>query len=91
MDNKKTQGTSNTGKKKALIFDYKDPLTLAGFITEGGKILPSRINGLSHKRQKALKNSIKKARRLSLLPIGTIAYDSFGKIESISKKPFSID
>lgn len=85
------QEETNTNKKKYIIFDYKDPLTLAGFITEGGKILPSRINGLSHKRQKTLKNAIKKARKLSLLPVGTIAYDSFGKMEPISKKPFSID
>ena len=76
--------------KTPMIFDYKDPLTLYNFITEGGKILPCRITGLSHKRQKILKNAIKKARRLNLLPIGTKAYDSFHRPEPISKKPFSL-
>lgn len=71
-------------------FDYKDPLTLYNFITEGGKILPSRITGLSHKQQQLLKKAIKKARHLNFLPSGTKAYDNFIRPEPISKKPFSI-
>lgn len=76
--------------KKEIVFDYKDPLTLFNYITEGGKILPSRINGLSHKQQKQLKNAIKKARRLNFLPIGTTAFDTFSRPEPISKKPFQL-
>ena len=77
------------GNNKNRVFDYKDPLTLYPFITEGGKILPSRITGLSHKQQQALKNAVKKARNLNLLPCGTKAHDNFHRPELISKKPFS--
>ncbi|CAL1329532.1 30S ribosomal protein S18 [Candidatus Providencia siddallii] len=48
--------------------DYKDILTLKSFITESGKIVPSRITGTSSKYQRQLSNSIKLARYLSLLP-----------------------
>ena len=77
-------------RKPALIFDYKDPLTLYNYITEGGKILPARIANLTYSQQKQLKNAVKKARRLNLLPIGTQAYDNFRRPEMYSKKSFQI-
>ena len=77
-------------KKMEPVFDYKDPLTLYNFLTEGGKILPSRITGLTQKHQKQLRNAVKKARRLNLLPCGTKAYDTFARPEPISKKSFSL-
>ena len=82
--------TEKKERKKDIVFDYKDPLTLYNYITEGGKILPARITGLTHKQQNTLKNCIKKARRLNLLPCDTKAYDSFIRPEPVSKKPFEI-
>ena len=83
-----TETEDRKSKVKPLTFDYKDPATLYNFITEGGKILPARITGLSHSQQQSLKNSIKKSRRLNLLPVGTKAYDSFPRPEPFSRKPF---
>ena len=77
-------------KRPELIFDYKDPATLYNYITEGGKILPCRITGLTHSQQQKLKNAVKKARNLNLLPIGTKAYDTFSRPEPFSKKPFKV-
>ncbi len=48
--------------------DYKDLNTLKGFITETGKIIPSRITGMSAKSQRKLAHAIKCARFLALLP-----------------------
>ncbi len=48
--------------------DYKNAYFLKGFLTERGKILPSRISGNSCKWQRRLAKEIKKARTLALLP-----------------------
>ena len=48
--------------------DYKDERTLSRFITETGKILPSRLSGVDARHQRQLSNAIKKARFLALLP-----------------------
>ena len=48
--------------------DYKDIATLKNYITESGKIVPSRITGTSAKYQRQLARAIKRARYLSLLP-----------------------
>ena len=48
--------------------DYKDLDTLKEYITETGKIVPSRITGTSAKYQRQLAKAIKRARYLSLLP-----------------------
>tara|TARA_Y100000768_G_scaffold382812_1_gene363808 strand:+ start:244 stop:522 length:279 start_codon:yes stop_codon:yes gene_type:complete len=47
--------------------DYKDTRMLSRYITEKGKIIPSRITGVSRKKQKELARAIKRARFLSLL------------------------
>ena len=47
--------------------DYKDIRLLSRYITEKGKIIPSRITGVSKKKQKELSKAIKRARFLSLL------------------------
>lgn len=73
-----------------FVFDYKDPLTLSRFLMEGGKIIPSRISKLSLAQQKNLAAAVKKARSLAILPVGAHAYDTFGKVEQISPKPFEI-
>ena len=49
-------------------FSYKDPEHLRKFLTEGGKILPRRISGLTAKQQRRLTREIKRARHLALLP-----------------------
>ncbi len=53
---------------QGLKADYKDPDTLRRFITERGKILPSRITGTCAKHQRALAREIKRARVLAYLP-----------------------
>lgn len=48
--------------------DYKDIATLKNYVTESGKIVPSRITGTSAKYQRQLSSAIKRARFLALLP-----------------------
>lgn len=48
--------------------DYKDLDTLKNYITETGKIVPSRITGTSAKYQRQLARAVKRARYLALLP-----------------------
>lgn len=48
--------------------DYKDVRLLQRFISERGKIVPSRITAVSTKRQRELAQAIKRARFLGLLP-----------------------
>ncbi len=48
--------------------DYKDVNVLKAYITETGKIVPSRVTGTSAKYQRQLSTAIKKARFLALLP-----------------------
>lgn len=55
-------------RKGVTEIDYKDIDTLKNFITETGKIVPSRITGVSAKFQRMLATAIKRARFLGLLP-----------------------
>ena len=48
--------------------DYKDVKLLQRFISERGKIVPSRITAVSNKKQRILSNAIKRARFMALLP-----------------------
>ncbi len=48
--------------------DYKDVRLLQGFVSERGKIVPSRITSVSAKKQRELAQAIKRARHLGLLP-----------------------
>ena len=48
--------------------DYKDLSTLKNYITETGKIVPSRITGTKARYQRQLSTAIKRARYLALLP-----------------------
>lgn len=52
------------GKK----IDYKDVRTLQRYVSERGKIVPSRITAVSAKKQRELARAIKRARNLALLP-----------------------
>ncbi len=48
--------------------DYKDLNTLKNYVTETGKIVPSRVSGTSAKYQRQLATAIKRARYLALIP-----------------------
>ena len=52
----------------APAIDYKDTRTLQRYISERGKIVPSRITAVGAKNQRALARAIKRARFLALLP-----------------------
>ncbi len=52
----------------AQKIDYKDVRLLGRFISERGKIVPSRITAVSTKKQRELAQAIKRARFLALLP-----------------------
>ena len=53
--------------KGAPIVDYKNIKLLKRYISENGKILPSRITSVSQKKQRDLSLSIKRARNLALI------------------------
>ena len=53
--------------KGAPIVDYKNIRLLKKYITENGKIMPSRITSISQKKQRELSLSIKRARNLALI------------------------
>lgn len=52
----------------AMKIDYKDARLLSKFVSERGKIIPSRISAVSLKRQRELATAIKRARFLALMP-----------------------
>ncbi len=54
-------------QQNAPLIDYKDLKLLSRYISEKGKIVPSRITGVSRKKQKELARAIKRARFLSLM------------------------
>lgn len=54
--------------EKIQEIDYKDISILKNYITESGKIVPSRITGTKAKYQRQLSRAIKRARYLSLIP-----------------------
>ena len=53
--------------KDAPIIDYKNIKLLKRYMSENGKILPSRITSVSQKKQRELSLSIKRARNLALI------------------------
>ena len=53
--------------KGAPKVDYKNIRLLKKYVTENGKILPSRITSVSQKKQRELSTSIKRARNLGLI------------------------
>jgi len=50
------------------IVDFKDERLLTRFLTERGKILPSRLSGTCARHQRQLSTAIKRARQVALLP-----------------------
>lgn len=53
---------------KAPAIDWKDTKTLGRYISERGKIVPSRITAVSQKKQRELARAIKRARFMGLMP-----------------------
>ena len=53
--------------KDAPVIDYKNIKLLKRYVSENGKILPSRITNISQKKQRELSLSIKRARNLALI------------------------
>ena len=53
--------------KNAPVIDYKNIKLLKRYISESGKILPSRVTSISLKKQKEVSKSIKRARLLALI------------------------
>ena len=63
---KKRKSCPFSGSKSKI--DYKDIKTLTKFVSERGKIIPSRITAVSSSKQRELSIAIKRARVLALLP-----------------------
>ena len=53
--------------KGAPVIDYKNIKLLKKYLTENGKIMPSRITSVCQKKQRELSLSIKRARNLALI------------------------
>ena len=59
---------NKTEKTTEAVVDYKDVKALSKYISERGKIIPSRINAQPIKKQREIAKAIKRARILALLP-----------------------
>ena len=57
-----------SSKDQEALLDYKNTDLLRGFLTERGKILPSRVSGSCYRHQRQLANQIKIARSMALMP-----------------------
>ncbi len=60
-----------SGPEQERAIDYKNAAFLKSFLTERGKILPSRISGTCCKHQRRLSKEIRKARSVALVPYTT--------------------
>lgn len=63
---KKQYAFGAAGEENAI--DYKNIELLGEFVTETGKIVPSRITGTSAKNQRQITTAIKRARYIALMP-----------------------
>lgn len=59
---------SKLSAEQAANIDYKDINTLKNYMSDSGKIVPSRITGMEAGDQRALTRAFKRARFLALLP-----------------------
>ncbi len=58
--------------EKLKAIDYKDTMRIAKYVTERGKIIPSRISGNCAKHQRMLAKAIKKARLAAFIPYTSV-------------------
>jgi small subunit ribosomal protein S18 len=71
MQTQKTRARKKTDPLKSrniTFIDYRDTRLLTRFVNEQGKILPSRITGVTSKMQRKITQAIKRARHLGLMP-----------------------
>jgi len=66
MRRKKQYSFATEGEANSI--DYKNTELLSEFVTETGKIVPSRITGTSAKNQRQITTAIKRARYIALMP-----------------------
>ncbi len=71
--------------KGAPEIDYKNIKLLKKYVSENGKILPSRITNVSQKKQRQLSLSIKRARNLGLIQMKVILLENLRKIGTIGE------
>jgi small subunit ribosomal protein S18 len=72
----KKKGSGSFGRKKVCRFcadqsakiEYRDPKGLRYFMTETGKMIPSRISGNCARHQRQVAIAIKRARQIALMP-----------------------
>ena len=65
---RRPQKTCPFCETRVRFVDYKDDRTLGRFITDHGKILPSRLSCTCARHQRQLATAIKKARYLAIIP-----------------------
>ncbi len=64
---RRTKSCPFTGENAPTI-DWKDIKTLSRYISERGKMVPSRITNVSQKNQRELAKAVKRARYMAMLP-----------------------
>lgn len=69
----------------SIIIDYKNPDILRKFITDRGKIIPSRVSGATHSQQQAIAQAVKRARYLALIPSSIAHEKEKGFVEEMSE------
>ena len=79
----KFKKTCPLSTKGAPTVDYKNIKLLKKYMSENGKILPSRITNVSQKKQRELSLSIKRARNLALVQMKVILLENVKRIGSI--------
>lgn len=65
---RRTQKSCPFCESRVHFIDYKDDRTLGRFLTDTGKILPSRLSGVCARHQRQLATAIKRARYLAMIP-----------------------
>ncbi len=72
IETEKLEKSENTqqpeNKNDLLVVDYKDIKFLSRYVSERGKIIPSRVSGIPIKKQREIAKAIKRARILALMP-----------------------
>lgn len=70
IEQEKIESANNaqTEEKIELTVDYKDIRSLSRYVSERGKIIPSRVSNIPIKKQREIAKAIKRARILALMP-----------------------
>ena len=73
MSNREEQAPRGRGRRispladPTVVIDYKNPALLKHFISDRGKIVPSRVSNVNPRQQRQLTRAIKRARILALI------------------------